>query len=280
MIDIHNNMTPKTVTIPMSFIKECLYPSSAEEGKILLLLLANPDKSLSEVASLHGIDIASLHNSVKYWENKGILAINNETGDLEIDFDGYKTIHSNPDPVLSIVHQVEAIIGQPVQTPELQVLMYASKDLSFSDDLVVFLAKYCADRDSFLQHYIRSVADAWKKDNVETVEDAEATTVIYPEEVFQIIDKIGRDRTSIRPSEKNTIYKWLTSYNMLMPLIDDCINESSADTDHKIADVDNTLTALYKKGITTLGEKHRAEKEHSKHSNNTASFYGKKVSFI
>ena len=67
MIDIHNNMTPKTVTIPMSFIKECLYPSSAEEGKILLLLLANPDKSLSEVASLHGIDIASLHNSVKYW---------------------------------------------------------------------------------------------------------------------------------------------------------------------------------------------------------------------
>ena len=76
--------------------------------------------------------------------------------------------------VSSVLTLVETMMGEPLTSPHVQLILYLMSDLDFSSDLVVHLYETSLNNGKKAPRYLETVALNWAKKGIHTVEEAKA----------------------------------------------------------------------------------------------------------
>ncbi len=113
----------------------------------------------------------------------------------------------------------EQYLKTTLSPSEIETILYFYDGLRFSPDLIEYLVEYCVCKGSKSMHYIESVALAWAKADIRTVEQAKERTSTYAKNTFSIMKAFGiNDRNPVEP-ELNYIEKWLGLYDFTLELV-------------------------------------------------------------
>ncbi len=113
----------------------------------------------------------------------------------------------------------EQYLKTTLSPSEIETILYFYDGLRFSPDLIEYLVEYCVCKGRKSMHYIESVALAWARADIQTVEQAKERTTTYSKNTFSIMKAFGiNDRNPVEP-ELNYIEKWFGLYDFTSELV-------------------------------------------------------------
>ena len=234
------------VTIPKIFIKEVLCDAPEAELKFMLRLLAGDTDARSERNT----------GLLNYWIDRGCISVDQDSGKTIIftssTIKAQNRNNNDNNGLKNVVARVEEILGRNLSIAELQVFMFAYKNLSFSTELTEHLADYCISKGKFSAPYIEKVAISWNENGVKTVEDAKKQSVKYPKEVYDYLKLLGR-KDFLSPIETDTVNKWMRDYEFNDEIIKEAINKTiSSGATRRLSYADSILERWHEIGVKNI----------------------------
>lgn len=163
-----------------------------------------------------------------------------------------------------LLNAVERYLERLLKPGDLQLVLFLYEGLGFSTDLILYLYEYCISMNKKNASYIESVALAWDKEGIDTVEKAENASILY-NTVYQAVNKaFGLNRVPGNV-EKQFLYRWMHTYKFESLLIEEACNRSLLATgkpDFKYAD--KILENWHNQGVKTLSDIVRLDEKHAK----------------
>lgn len=174
---------------------------------------------------------------------------------------------TNHDEVKWLLNIIEIYLDRLIKPMDLQLILYLYESLGFSAELIMYLYEYCVSKNKKNPSYIEAVALSWAEEGIDTVEKAEAATVLYNSNYNAVNKAFGLNRAPGNV-EKQFINKWLNKYNFTIDIIVEACNRTILMTqkpDFKYAD--KILENWSKKGVKELSQIAKLDEEHSKSVN-------------
>ena len=159
---------------------------------------------------------------------------------------------------------IEIYLERLLKPTDIQLILYLYESIGFSTDLIMYLYEYCVSKNKKNASYIEAVALSWAKDGIDTVEKAEATTVMYNTNYNAVNKAFGLNRLP-GTIEKQYINKWLTKYGFDIDIIVEACNRTILMTqkpDFKYAD--KILENWHKSGVKHLSDIKTLDQVHAK----------------
>ena len=100
--------------------------------------------------------------------------------------DRVKELKQNED-IVQLLYIAEQYLGKTLSATEMQKILFFYDGLHFSADLIEYLIEYCVSRNHKSMRYIETVALAWAKEGISTVQMAKDTTSRYGRDYFTIL---------------------------------------------------------------------------------------------
>lgn len=163
-----------------------------------------------------------------------------------------------------MMHIIEIYLERPLKPLDVQLILYLYESLNFSVELIMYLYEYCVSKNKKNCSYIEAVALAWAKDGIDTVEKAEATTMIYNTNYNAINKAFGLNRTP-GAVEQQFINKWINKYKFAIEIIVEACNRTILQTqkpDFKYTD--KILDNWYHQGVKKPSDISHLDEEHKK----------------
>jgi len=232
---------------------------------ILLLRNAESDMSLSEMAKLLNTDEPDVFAAINYWEKNKVLSFKGDNIKfLRIDRIRSDVSQRSPMPA-EIADQIETdfefkyllqeaarISGKELSVSEIMLFKYIYEELGMPAKVALCLKKYCVERGKHGNAYIRSMAENWMNEGINTPEAAEEYIKLYRVEYKKIMNRLGCSG-AITETEEKYFKKWLREYEMPMELIlNACERAVENSAKGKPRYVDKIITRWYENGIRTL----------------------------
>lgn len=171
---------------------------------------------------------------------------------------------TNTDEVKWLLNIIEIYLDRLIKPMDLQLILYLYESLGFSPELIMYLYEYCVSKNKKNPSYIEAVALSWAEEGIDTVEKAEASTVMYNSNYNAVNKAFGLNRAPGN-IEKQFINKWLNKYSFSIDIIVDACNRTILSTqkpDFKYAD--KILENWFKKGVKDISQLSKLDEEHSK----------------
>ncbi len=168
------------------------------------------------------------------------------------------------DEVKWMLNIIEIYLDRLIKPMDLQLILYLYESLGFSAELIMYLYEYCVSKNKKNPAYIEAVALSWAEEGIDTVEKAEAATVLYNNNYNAVNKAFGLNRAPGNV-EKQYINKWLHKYGFHIDIIVEACNRTILMTqkpDFKYAD--KILENWFKKDVKELSHISRLDEEHSK----------------
>jgi len=168
------------------------------------------------------------------------------------------------DEVKWLLNIIEIYLDRLIKPMDLQLILYLYESLGFSAELIMYLFEYCVSKNKKNPSYIEAVALSWAEDGINTVEKAEAATVLYNSNYNAVNKAFGLNRAPGNV-EKQYINKWLSKYGFTIDIIVEACNRTILMTqkpDFKYAD--KILENWSKKDVKELSQVSQLDDEHSK----------------
>ena len=169
--------------------------------------------------------------------------------------------------VAQLIYICEQYLGKTLTPTDTRKILFFYDELKMSVDLIDFLIQYCVGRGHKSMRYIETVAMAWSKEGITTVEMAKDSTSRYGRDYFTILKAMGIANRNPVDSEIVMMDTWLKDYGFSMDLIQEACSRTSMQTGqpsfqyaHKI------LTGWFKKGALTPEAVHALDVQHQKRS--------------
>ena len=303
----------KSVPIPMEFINKYMISANATYVKVYLYGLAKcyeEDADISNAAIADALDIleTDVSKAWRYWKKvglvqsmgKGVLVF----GDIPSEDEAPKNIKPAPETeggsvqiaekqkgtsmkdiaramdinpkIKETVTMAEQLLKKTLSQREVTSLYSFMQDYAMSQEMVSVLLEYCVTIDKTSFSYIEKVADGWREQGVNTLEEATKilNRVIKEGRMQKKCKKMfGLDR-ELSQTELNYIAKWVSELSMTEPMIRTAYEKTVANTGKISMPYMNTiLKSWHEKGIKTVSQ--IAEKESSsgqKGKNRTATY--------
>ena len=177
-----------------------------------------------------------------------------------------KELKENED-VAQLIYICEQYLGKTLTPTDTRKILFFYDELKMSVDLTDFLIQYCVGRGHKSMRYIETVAMAWSKEGITTVEMAKDSTSRYGRDYFTVLKAMGITNRNPVDSEIVMMDTWLKDYGFSMDMIQEACSRTIMQTGqpsfqyaHKI------LTGWFKKGALTPEAVHALDVQHQKRS--------------
>ena len=177
-----------------------------------------------------------------------------------------KELKENED-VAQLIYICEQYLGKTLTPTDTRKILFFYDELKMSVDLIDFLIQDCVGRGHKSMRYIETVALAWSKEGITTVEMAKDSTSRYGRDYFTILKAMGITNRNPVDSEIVMMDTWLKDYGFSMDMIQEACSRTIMQTGqpsfqyaHKI------LTGWFKKGALTPEAVHALDVQHQKRS--------------
>jgi DnaD and phage-associated domain len=123
------------------------------------------------------------------------------------------------DEIKQLLFVAEQYLGKILSNTEMRTILYFHDTLHLSTDLIEYLIEYCVSKSSKSVRYMETVAHAWSKQKITTIEEAKKHTNLYNKNYFAILNAFGIRGRNPATSELKFMHTWLNDYCFSLELI-------------------------------------------------------------
>lgn len=118
-----------------------------------------------------------------------------------------------------LLFMTEQYLGKVLSRTDIDTISYFYDSLNFSIPLIEFLVEYCIENGHCSMHYIKSVAVAWSKANITTIDKAKAQIANFNKDYYTVLKAFGITGRHPVASEKQFVDRWTKEQGFSMELI-------------------------------------------------------------
>ena len=251
-----NHAQSTTTVLENEFIDHYMAKANGEYVKVYLLLLRHlhtPSGTLtiSEIADKLECTEKDVTRALNYWKKQGLLDYASvveaadktvptksaiETAEIPVEKTKSSTKEVSKTSGISkfrknkefkqLIFVTEQYLGKPLSPTETEAMIYFYETLQMPAELIEYLIEYCVENGHKSMHYIQSVALSWHKQNIKTVAEAKANTLLYNKNFYSVLNAFGIKGRSPAASEITYIKKWNEEYGFALEIILEACNRT------------------------------------------------------
>lgn len=308
-LTLTNHAQSTTTVLENEFIDRYMAKANGEYVKVYLLLLRHlhtPSGTLtiSEIADKLECTEKDVTRALNYWKKQGLLdyasvadtsARSEFAGNPEFKSAAANTAHMNSDKPMAVkpakataskadiqkyrnnkdfkqlIFVTEQYLGKLLSATETESMIYFYETLQMSAELIEYLIEYCVENGHKSMHYIQSVALSWHKQNIKTVAEAKANSLLYSKNFYSVLNAFGIKGRAPAAAEITYIKKWNEEYGFSQEIILEACNRTMNAIHQPNFDyTDSILKNWFSKNvkcmndIVTLDADYQKEKERKK----------------
>ncbi len=271
------SMLFEDMNIPEVFITD--YMSSADGNYVkiylycLFLCKHNSEISPLDLSKKLSLPLATVEQGLKYWEENMVITrkqkdyILNDLKQQEINKLYTPKLTSNPEEAIKntskniqrtqVINAINTMFFQGVMSPtwytDIDNLFIKYK---FEDDTVIALFQYCFDRQALHRKYLFTVADAWAKNGIITMEDVDKYYAQFEKSnqiKKSITKKLGFTR-KLSEYEEAYVDKWTKDYNYPLDIIEIALKKTTSKANPNFDYIDKILTDWHERKLSSTFE--------------------------
>ena len=270
---INESLLFSHTSLPDIFFTEYFSQASSDAIKVYLYLLFiskyNKDVKINDLAKKIELPLKSIQDSIKYWENEGLLIRKNsgyELANLQ-EFELRKLYKPKVSLSTEAIRKTEksqyrakAIENinneffQGVMSPSWysDIELWFSK-YSFDEEVMVALFRYCYNRSALHKNYIQVVAEAWANNNIKTYTDLDK---YYEKQeslnkiAKAVSKKLGISR-QLSQYEMSYIEKWVVDYKYDLNIIEIALRKTTSKTNPSFDYIDKLISSWNEHNLKT-----------------------------
>ena len=270
---VNESLMFSQTSLPDIFFTEYFSQASSDAIKVYLylLFLSNYSKEIkiNDLAKKLELPLKTIQDSVKYWENEGLL-LKKTSGyeltniqELELRKLYNPRISLSPEAIQKTAqNQYRAKAIENINNEFFQGVMppswYGDIDLwfskySFDEEVMIALFRYCFERSALHKNYIQTVAEAWANNNIKTFSDLdkyyerqETLSKIYK----TISRKLGLNR-QLSQYETAYIDKWVIDFGYDLKIIEIALKKTTAKTNPSFDYIDKLISSWHERNLKT-----------------------------
>lgn len=178
--------------------------------------------------------------------------------------DRVKELKQNEE-IRQLLYITEQYLCKTLTPTEIQKILYFYDELKMSADLIEYLVEYCVSRGRKSIRYIETVALAWFRDGVTTVEMAREASSRFSRDYYTILKAMGISGRNPVENEISYIDTWRKTYGFDLELIQEACSRTVLTTGQpSFQYADKILSGWKKKNVHTLEDIRLLDAEHKK----------------
>lgn len=178
--------------------------------------------------------------------------------------DRIKELKQNEE-ISQLLYITEQYLCKTLTPTEIQKILYFYDELKMSADLIEYLVEYCVSRGRKSIRYIETVALAWFRDGVTTVEMAREASSRFSRDYYTILKAMGISGRNPVENEISYIDTWRKTYGFDLELIQEACSRTVLTTGQpSFQYADKILSGWKKKNVHTLEDIRLLDAEHKK----------------
>ena len=167
--------------------------------------------------------------------------------------------------VSQLLYIAEQYLAKTLTPTEMQKIFFFYDELHMSADLIEYLVEYCVSRGRKSMRYIETVALAWTRDGVTTVEMARDASSRFSKDYYTILKAMGISGRNPVENEISYIDTWRKTYGFDLELIQEACSRTVLSTGQpSFQYADKILSGWKKKNVHTLENVRLLDAEHKK----------------
>ena len=167
--------------------------------------------------------------------------------------------------VSQLLYIAEQYLAKTLTPTEMQKIFFFYDELHMSADLIEYLVEYCVSRGRKSMRYIETVALAWTRDGVTTVEMARDASSRFSKDYYTILKAMGISGRNPVENEISYIDTWRKTYGFDLELIQEACSRTVLSTGQpSFQYADKILSGWKKKNVHTLEDVRLLDSEHKK----------------
>ena len=167
--------------------------------------------------------------------------------------------------VSQLLYIAEQYLAKTLTPTEMQKIFFFYYELHMSADLIEYLVEYCVSRGRKSMRYIETVALAWTRDGVTTVEMARDASSRFSKDYYTILKAMGISGRNPVENEISYIDTWRKTYCFDLELIQEACSRTVLSTGQpSFQYADKILSGWKKKNVHTLEDVRLLDAEHKK----------------
>ena len=167
--------------------------------------------------------------------------------------------------VSQLLYIAEQYLAKTLTPTEMQKIFFFYDELHMSADLIEYLVEYCVSRGRKSMRYIETVALAWTRDGVTTVEMARDASFRFSKDYYTILKAMGISGRNPVENEISYIDTWRKTYGFDLELIQEACSRTVLSTGQpSFQYADKILSGWKKKNVHTLEDVRLLDAEHKK----------------
>ena len=167
--------------------------------------------------------------------------------------------------VSQLLYIAEQYLAKTLTPTEMQKIFFFYDELHMSADLIEYLVEYCVSRGRKSMRYIETVALAWTRDGVTTVEMARDASSRFSKDYYTILKAMGISGRNPVENEISYIDTWRKTYGFDLELIQEACSRTVLSTGQpSFQYADKILSGWKKKNVHTLEDVRLLDDEHKK----------------
>ena len=236
---------------------------------LIFLSKYNGEININDLSKKLALSIKTINEGITYLEKEGFI-LRNESGFIIINLQD-KTLNNLY--TLKIESSSEKIKQNSKNKERIKLVQYLNNkyfqgtmgptwytdidtwmdQYGFDEQIILSLFDYCFRKSALHRKYIQTVAEAWKLNNVKTVEDLE-NYYKKQEKVMitkkEIAKKLGR-KSGLTQYEEAYVETWVNEYKYDLPIIEIALKRTTLNSSPSFEYINNTIKDWHEKNLTT-----------------------------
>ena len=167
--------------------------------------------------------------------------------------------------VSQLLYIAEQYLAKTLTPTEMQKIFFFYDELHMSADLIEYLVEYCVSRGRKSMRYIETVALAWTRDGVTTVEMARDASSRFSKDYYTILKAMGISGRNPVENEISYIDTWRKTYGFDLELIQEACSRTVLSTGQpSFQYADKILSGWKDKNVRTLADVRLLDAQHQR----------------
>ena len=278
LISLQNSSELEVTILSNRFIDNFMPRANGEFVKVYIYLLRMVSAAPSSFSLEHMADSLfcterDISRALKYWESEKLIALT-YTADQKLSGitllepfadTGHRESSASVDTFTGSGNSAEQYLTKTLTPTEMQKILFFYDELHMSADLIEYLVEYCVSRGRKSMRYIETVALAWAKDGITTVEMARDASSRFSKDYYTILKAMGISGRNPVDNEITYIDTWRKTYGFDLELIQEACSRTVLSTGQpSFQYADKILSGWKKKNVHTLEDIRLLDAAHKK----------------
>lgn len=286
-------INPRDVlVIPSSLVDEFMLGVNGEYIKVYLYILRNYNENMNirEVADALNMLETDVFRSLKFWESKGLIFVDeqdikaeqvakenkvdkiqekepSENDILETKKEINMAKLNTDDDFKMLIYVGQTYLKKTFTQIDVQSLAFMYDNLKMPVELIEYLIEMCVSKDKKSLRYMEKVAIEWHKSGIDSIKKAKEVSNSYNGRVWAVMSAFGiKDRTPVK-LELDYINKWFEVYAFAQDMVIEACNRTMLSLSKpSFQYADSILTKWYNDKIRTMSDLKDKDEKHKQYS--------------